>query len=70
MNHISNEVWIGMKQVSLTRDYLVFPGGLDLVLASQIKETPICASPTKTHIKLGESSSDPPRPYPIFPHRI
>ena len=30
MNHISNKIWIGIKQVSLSRAHLDFPGGLDL----------------------------------------
>ena len=55
-----------MKQVSLTRAQLDFPAGLYLGLELQTKKTPTWGLLTETHMKLGISSLDPPRPHPIF----
>ena len=57
-----------MKQVSVTRAQLDFPAGLDLGLALHNKKTTIWGNSTGTHVKLGKSIWDPPRPHPIFPH--
>ena len=55
-----------MKQVGLKRAQLVFPAGLDLGLALQTMKTPTWGNPTGTHMNLGKSSWDPPRPHPIM----